>query len=81
MSIRQSDNVFIPAIGNRDANDLRQNASASFPPEYYVNFLSNPEVMSAIGAETTYQECPDGPYELFVKTGDVCCLVLDAWFN
>jgi hypothetical protein len=49
-----------------------------FPPEYYVNYLSIPEVVSKIGAETTYEECPDAPYELFLKTGDVCYLALDA---
>ncbi|KAG6380261.1 Alpha/Beta hydrolase protein [Boletus reticuloceps] len=63
-------NVYAPAIGNRDPYDLRQNSSALFPPEYYVTYLTNPEVMSMIGAESTYQECPDAPYELFVKTGD-----------
>ncbi|KAG6826185.1 hypothetical protein H0H92_000810 [Tricholoma furcatifolium] len=64
------DNVFVPAVGNLDSDDLRQNSSALFPPEYYVNYLSLPSVVSAIGAETTYEECPDPPYELFTKTGD-----------
>ncbi|KAN0094566.1 Alpha/Beta hydrolase fold [Tylopilus felleus] len=59
-----------PAFGNLDPYDLRQNSSALFPPEYYVNYLSLPEVVSAIGAEPVYQECPDAPFELFVKTGD-----------
>ncbi|KAN0094568.1 Alpha/Beta hydrolase fold [Tylopilus felleus] len=63
-------NVYTPAVGNRDTDDLRQNSPASFPPEYYVNYLSLPEVVSAIGAGTTYQECPDAPYDLFAKTGD-----------
>ena len=65
-------NIQAPAFGDRDPYDLRQNSSALFPPEYYVNYLTNPDVMSEIGAETTYQECPDAPYELFVPTGDVC---------
>lgn len=69
---QQINQVFIPAVGNRDSDDLRQNFSALFPPEYYLNYLSIPEVMSNIGAETTYQECPNAPYDLFVKTGDVC---------
>jgi carboxypeptidase C (cathepsin A) len=64
------DHVYVPAVGDRDPNDLRQNSSALFPPEYYVNYLSIPEVVSKIGAETTYEECPDAPYELFLKTGD-----------
>ena len=77
-STRQTNNVFIPAVGDRDSYDLRQNSSALFPPEYYLNYLNIPEVMIEIGAETTYEECPDAPYELFVKTGDVCYLALDA---
>lgn len=70
----QINNVFIPAVGDRDVDDLRQNSSALFPPEYYVNYLSLPEVVSKIGAEAAYQECPNAPYDLFVKTGDVCRL-------
>ncbi|TFK52792.1 alpha/beta-hydrolase [Heliocybe sulcata] len=64
------ENVFVPAVGDRDSDDLRQNASALFPPEYYVNYLSLPSVMAAIGAEANYSECPDAPYELFTRTGD-----------
>jgi hypothetical protein len=75
---QQGDHVYVPAVGDRDPNDLRQNSSALFPPEYYVNYLSIPEVVSKIGAETTYEECPDAPYELFLKTGDVRCLALEA---
>ncbi|KAF8558651.1 alpha/beta-hydrolase [Imleria badia] len=63
-------NVAFPAVGDRDPYDLRQNSSASFPPEYYLNYLSNSEIMNKIGAETTYQECTDSPYELIVNTGD-----------
>lgn len=40
-------------MGDRDADDLRQNASALFPPEYYVAYLQNPEVMARIGAEVS----------------------------
>ncbi|KAH0831251.1 Alpha/Beta hydrolase protein [Lanmaoa asiatica] len=65
-----TNNIFVPAVGDRDSYDLRQNSSALFPPEYYLNYLSLPEVTSKIGAETTYQECPNGPYDLFAKTGD-----------
>lgn len=75
---QQSNYVSGPAFGNLDPYDLRQNSSALFPPEYYVNYLSLPEVVSAIGAEPVYQECPDAPFELFVKTGDVHGLVVNA---
>ncbi|KAJ6552198.1 alpha/beta-hydrolase [Mycena vulgaris] len=63
-------NLFIPAVGNRDSDDLRQNSSASFPPEFYLNYLALPDVKARIGAESTYGECPDPPFELFTRTGD-----------
>ena len=67
----QVDNVFIPAVGDRDSDDLRQNSSALFPPEYYLNLLADPDIKKRIGATSDYGECPDPPFELFVKTGDV----------
>ncbi|KZP17012.1 alpha/beta-hydrolase [Athelia psychrophila] len=63
-------NVFVPAVGDRDANDLRQNASSLFPPEYYTNYLAEKSVMKRIGAVSTYSECGDAPYNLFESTGD-----------
>lgn len=66
------DNVFVPAVGDRDSDDLRQNSSALFPPEFYVDFLHQASIQKKIGAEVRYHECPDAPFELFVKTGDVC---------
>jgi hypothetical protein len=63
--------VFSPAVGDRDPDDLRQNSSALFPPEYYTTYLALPEVLEKIGATSTYGECPDPPYNKFVKTGDV----------
>ena len=63
--------MFIPAIGDRDPNDLRQNSSALFPFESYVDFLHQADIQKKIGAEVQYLECPDAPYELFVNTGDV----------
>ena len=52
-------------------NDLRQNSSALFPPESYIDFLHQADIQKKIGAETQYLECPDAPYNLFVNTGDV----------
>lgn len=49
-------NVFVPAVGNRDSDDLRQNSSALFPPEFYLNLLANETVKKLIGAESTYGE-------------------------
>jgi hypothetical protein len=65
------DNVFVPAVGNRDPDDLRQNSSALFPPEFYVNFLHQASIQKKIGAEVRYKECPNAPFNLFVGTGDV----------
>ncbi|KAH8112948.1 alpha/beta-hydrolase [Phellopilus nigrolimitatus] len=65
-----ANNVFTLAVGDRDSYDLRQNSSALFPPEYYLQLLANDTVKALIGAETTYGECPDAPYELFAATGD-----------
>ena len=64
-------NVFVPAIGDRDPDDLRQNSSALFPSESYVDFLHQAHIQKKIGAEVRYHECPDAPYDLFTKTGDV----------
>ncbi|KAI6165271.1 Alpha/Beta hydrolase protein [Pisolithus thermaeus] len=62
--------VVTPAMGNYDPYDLRQNSSALFPPEYYINYLSIESVKEQIGAETTYEECPNKPYFKIIKTGD-----------
>ncbi|KAI6128863.1 alpha beta-hydrolase [Pisolithus croceorrhizus] len=62
--------VVTPAMGNYDPYDLRQNSSALFPPEYYLNYLSIESVKEQIGAETTYEECPNKPYFKIIKTGD-----------
>ncbi|KAF8184810.1 alpha/beta-hydrolase [Pholiota molesta] len=56
-------NLFVPAVGDRDSDDLRQNSSALFPPEFYVNFLHTASIKKKIGAETRYQES-------LVTTGD-----------
>jgi hypothetical protein len=65
------ENVFVPAVGDRDSDDLRQNSSALFPPEFYVDFLGLASIKKKIGAESKYRECADAPFELFVRTGDV----------
>ncbi|THH14802.1 hypothetical protein EW146_g5581 [Bondarzewia mesenterica] len=66
------DNVFVPAVGDRDSDDLRQKANSPnpFPPEFYLNFLANETIKARIGATSTYSECADPPFELFDKTGD-----------
>jgi len=64
------DNLFVPAVGDRDADDLRQNSSALFPPEFYLNYLALANVKAQIGAESDYQECANAPFDLFERTGD-----------
>ena len=68
-SIQQDNNIAIPAMNGRDPGDLRHNASAPFPPQYYANYL----VVSKIGAESTYQECAGTSNNLFANAGYVCC--------
>lgn len=45
-----SRSVFVPAFGDRDVDDLRQNSSALFPPEFYLGFLVNETIKALIGA-------------------------------
>ncbi|KUI53502.1 Carboxypeptidase S1 [Cytospora mali] len=45
-------------------------AESTDPPETYADYLQNKTIMAAIGAQTTYQECPSGPYEKMIATGD-----------
>ncbi|KAG2071395.1 alpha/beta-hydrolase [Suillus decipiens] len=62
--------VTSPTVGNYDPYDLRQNLSALFPPEYYVDYLNKEDVMKKIGAQVEYVECPNAPGDEFAKTGD-----------
>lgn len=40
------------------------------PPETYVDYLQTASVVKAIGAQSTYAECPTGPYAKIIATGD-----------
>lgn len=53
--------------GNFDVYDVRNVAE---PSEQYVTYLQTASVVKAIGAQSTYQECPDAPYNKFTTTGD-----------
>jgi carboxypeptidase C (cathepsin A) len=57
-------------IADFDVYDIREPSNDAFPPETYVTYLQSSAVMSAIGAQSTYSECPDAPYEKFTNTGD-----------
>ncbi|CAA7262537.1 unnamed protein product [Cyclocybe aegerita] len=67
------DNVFSPAVGDHDANDLRQsgNSTTPFPPNFYVTFLNLNSTRQKIGAEVArFRACANAPFNLFVRTGD-----------
>lgn len=53
-----------------DFYDIRQTSLALYPPETYVNYLSDPAVMKAIGAKSSYIECSDPVDAPFFATGD-----------
>ncbi|OOF96855.1 hypothetical protein ASPCADRAFT_145667 [Aspergillus carbonarius ITEM 5010] len=57
--------------GDWDVYDVRRPANDPYPPDTYVDYLRNETVMRAIGARSTYAECPDDPYNKFAATGDL----------
>ena len=64
--------MFVPAVGDRDSDDLRQNASTPnpFPPEFYLDFLANQTILQKIGAQAQYSECSNRVDAEFSRTGD-----------
>ncbi|THG99697.1 hypothetical protein EW026_g2696 [Hermanssonia centrifuga] len=65
------ENVFVPAVGNRDSDDLRQNSSALFPPEFYVNLLQFEQTLGLSQTfQVTYRECAGSVDDQFSRTGD-----------
>jgi hypothetical protein len=56
--------------GNFDVYDIREPSNDPYPPETYVSYLQSSSVVKAIGAKSTYQECPNAPYNKFANTGD-----------
>ncbi|KAL0064076.1 hypothetical protein AAF712_008935 [Marasmius tenuissimus] len=66
------DEVLVPAVGDRDINDLRQNDSTPnpFPPSFYLNFLADPVIKERIGAESNYSSCSNRVGNNFARTGD-----------
>ena len=53
-----------------DVYDVRAPSNDPNPPSTYSTYLQSAAVMTAIGAKSTYQECPDAPYTKFSNTGD-----------
>lgn len=50
--------------------DVRISSSATDPPETYADYLARSDIVKKIGAKSTYQECPNAPYQKFSSTGD-----------
>ena len=57
-------------VADFDVYDIREPSADPYPPSTYVSYLQSASVMKAIGAQSTYQECPSGPYNKFTATGD-----------
>jgi len=57
-------------VGDFDVYDIRAPSNDPNPPDTYVSYLQSAAVVKAIGANSTYAECPDAPYEKFSSTGD-----------
>ncbi|KAM0595077.1 hypothetical protein ACHAP1_000564 [Verticillium nonalfalfae] len=60
----------LESLASFDVYDIRGPKNDPFPPETYLTYLQTPAVMKAIGAQTTYGECPDAPYTKFISSGD-----------
>jgi len=62
--------VLTPAMGDRNPYFFPHSKDDPFPSESYVKYLSLPEVLSAIGAESKFNECSNDPNDDFMTTGD-----------
>ncbi|OCL06842.1 alpha/beta-hydrolase [Glonium stellatum] len=60
----------LTGAANFNVYDIRQPSNDPNPPETYVQYLQSAAVVKAIGAKSTYQECPDAPYNKFTPSGD-----------
>ena len=53
-----------------DVYDIRAPSNDPNPPETYVTYLQSSSVVKAIGAKSTYAECPNAPGDKIDATGD-----------
>jgi len=63
----------ITAGADFDIYDVREPAADPFPPNTYIDYLNDPAIMTAIGANHTYTDCSplgEGVSGDFVSTGD-----------
>ncbi|TQN65798.1 Carboxypeptidase S1, partial [Colletotrichum shisoi] len=59
----------IEAVKTFNVYDVRAKDD-KFPPNTYAKYLQKPEVVKAIGANSSYQECAQAAYDKFTSTGD-----------
>jgi carboxypeptidase D len=57
-------------LADYDVYDIRAPSNNPEPPPNYAKYLQNATIAKAIGAKSTYQECPNAPYNKFQLTGD-----------
>jgi len=53
-----------------DVYDVREPSNDPYPPATYQSYLTQPSVIKAIGAKSTYQECSNSAGTGFQNTGD-----------
>lgn len=58
------------ALYDFDVYDIREPSQDPYPPSTYKTYLTTASVVKAIGAKSTYQECPTAQYNKFSSTGD-----------
>jgi len=71
MKLLQTRTVFLPAVGDRDADDRR--SSNLFPPTDYLQFLRSPDIKIRIGAHRDFVQCDNNIKSLFALSGEVRC--------
>ncbi|KAG8847808.1 hypothetical protein FRB96_001396 [Tulasnella sp. 330] len=63
--------VFNPALGDRDPYDIRSKKNDPLPPPWHIDYLHQPNIQKAIGAEVKYLECSISVvFDNFVNAGD-----------
>ncbi|OCK73133.1 putative carboxypeptidase S1 [Lepidopterella palustris CBS 459.81] len=65
-------------VADFDVYDIREPSNDPYPPSTYSTYLTKSSVVKAIGAKSTYQECPNAPYNKFATTGDDARSFLDT---
>ncbi|KAG0145712.1 hypothetical protein CROQUDRAFT_45412 [Cronartium quercuum f. sp. fusiforme G11] len=59
-----------PLLGNQNEYFFPNNSTVNFPSLSFLTYLERPEVKGAIGANSKFDVCADGPYQQIKSTGD-----------